>query len=338
MILKPSVSVLASFDVEHFGSSHSPWPEKLFPNVEIYAFMHNCLLKLFGVPASGREYSTLRVLAEASKDLEAPSRIADAIHQHFHNARIPAISTYLPEITAPEDSENWKAAQSALGFLVITAAELRKRGHPCTVLEMVGGSSVDGLWLGEDVDRDKVYVVNRVGMELAIARLMTRLTPVAELALEHGVRLALEMEPGPLFSIGDWRSLLMFCSALEADKGSLNSVVGLNLDIAHWALLSGISTDAVRQNPCVLNRIIHAHISDHSRGHCSDAIPSMFHSAEEFLPWCRLLVDIMNSRPPNGPNGLPYSGYISCELESAYDVESVRLATMIVQHWFDYCC
>lgn len=333
---KPKVSILTSFDVDHFGDLKNTWPHSLFPYVEVYAFMHNCLDPLFG-PASSQE-SALRILAKARKDPNEPSRVAEKIHQHFDKMQVAAITTFLPEISAPKNFDAWRAARQALEFLVLTLFELQRTyKHPCRTLVLVGGSRFDGMWLGEDLVGDKVYVVNRLKMDEAIRRLLERLEPVANLAADKGVSLALSMEPGPLFTVDDWDSLVSFCDMLEAKGGALSRNVGLNLDLAHWAFLSNITTKMVRGQPNVLKRILHAHVADHDRGHCSDAVPTTFHSAAEFLPWFKLLADL-SARPPD-PNaaGLRYSGFVSCELESAHDLQTVESAAQIMQGWVDSC-
>src|SRR3989344_9266298 len=164
---KLDVSVVTSFDVDHFGAARVSWPYTSFPNVEVYAFMHHCLHELF--EGSGPQESALGVLAKARKDKDDPARVARLIDQHFGQIQVAAIATFLPEIMAPDNLETKEAAQHALEFLVLVAFELRTRyRHPCTTLVLVGGSRFDGMWAGEDLAGDKVYVINRLSEEEAV--------------------------------------------------------------------------------------------------------------------------------------------------------------------------
>lgn len=330
------VSALSSFDHDHFLVNRG-WAHGGIDAVELYAFMHRCLDKLFG-PGSAAN-GVLRVLAQYAADSGKQVEVADAIHQHFGTkAKIVGIASFLPEISAPECFNSWKQAQDALLFLVSVVSILRDRhGHACSTLEIVSGSCADGMWGGEDIAGDRVAVVNRLTMELAVDRLLSRLQPVAELALSRRVVLGVEMEPGPFFTIGDWRAIKHLCSKLDRpNMGAVGKVVGLNLDIAHWAFLDGITVEMIKGEPSVLRRIVHAHISDHYRGHCADAIPTTFHSAAEYLPWIELLTKICCDADTDNQKHverLPYSGYVSCELESEFSVENVRLAIQLVRNW-----
>ena len=196
---------------------------------------------------------------------------------------------------------------------------------------MVGGSRYNGLWATVDrvvkemheAKSDKVLVVNTLTKESAIERLLLRLDGVSKSAKKHGIYLAVSMEPGPLFAIGDWDSLALFCDKIESSSESIRSNVGLNLDIPHWAFLSNITIRKVEGNPNVKNRIVHAQISDHNRGHCSDAILGTFHDSEEYLPWLSLLKKLAANITIPNKTCLPYSGFISCEHEMACKTEII---------------
>jgi sugar phosphate isomerase/epimerase len=334
--MKPRLALLSSIDLCDKKGSLACSECK---QVEVYAFMKWCLESLFpGEPYDSMtgSRSALKVMALArTVELES-ARIAKAVHESSSGSEVVGISTFLPEIAAHNRyAAAWISAQEALKFLIEVAAELRSEyGHPCSTVEFVGGSCLDGVWRLINGANKISYIVNRLPREKAIARLLTRLEPIAEFAAEHSITLALELEPGPLFTVGDWESLVMFCEAVENKSGVLHDFVGINLDIAHWAILSGITPRMVYRTPQVLNRIVHSHICDHSIGHLSDAIPSMFHAASDFIPWLELLTTLEK----RGGTRPKFSGFISCELEAAHSIDHVALSTRNVQHWLDYCC
>ena len=329
------VSVTSSFDTTHFERSPKAWPHKIDCSyVEVYAFMHNCLAEIF---PKATETSALVVLAEAWQTDSEIGRVANLLDQHFDEKKIIAITSFLPEILSPERSNSWIKAQNALKFLVSVTATLKNEyQHPCSTLVMAGGSCYAGMWEGRDIDDDRVIVVNRLPRSSAIPLLVERLGPVAEHASKLGIRLAISMEPGPLYAIGDWKSIKDLCAAIESCKNeyshSIKSAVGLNLDIAHWAFLADIRVEWIHQNPKVKRRIIHAHISDHDKGHCSDAGPETFHLREDFAPWIELLKELSANTSGENPS-LYYSGYLSCEHEAACKVDIVSDSLRTIRSW-----
>jgi sugar phosphate isomerase/epimerase len=108
---------------------------------------------------------------------------------------------------------------------------------------------------------------------------------------------------------------MTLCSKIDEDP-RLDGIVGLNLDVAHWGFLAGITPEMVRNTPSIRSRIYHAHFCDHSAGHFVDAIPGFFHTAIEFLPWYELLTEINSAARAN--RGF-FSGYLTGEFESVRD-------------------
>ena len=109
----------------------------------------------------------------------------------------------------------------------------------------------------------------------------------------------------------------------DIDNQSLEELLGLNLDIPHWAFLAGISVDWItkeEQQP-IFDRIVHAHISDHEKGHFSDDVIGVIHKEHHFLRW---MTDVISKRS-RSKSGLNYSGYVSCELEAAKNGDMIRL-------------
>jgi hypothetical protein len=338
MSIKLSTSVISSFDVGHFGNSikNWHWQDKVdCKHVEVYAFMHNCLEIIF---PDSHESTALLTLARAYENPLEVQRVADLIHEHFKGLSVSAVASFLPEILAPQHSPLWQMAQKALSFLVLVVAKLRDDyKHQCTTLVMAGGGCFDGMWEGRsrNDDNDRIIVVNRLPREKAIRRLLDRLETVAEVASVNNVRLAISMEPGPLYAIGDWNSVLALCRAIESRSSHIKSCVGLNLDIAHWAFLSNITVQMVQGELLVQKRIIHAHISDHDRGHCSDAKPGTFHAPAVFEPWINLLKKLPQKYTPTNKSGLLFSGFVSCEHEAACHFGTVSESINEINKWLE---
>jgi hypothetical protein len=87
--------------------------------------------------------------------------------------------------------------------------------------------------------------------------------------------------------------------------------------IGHWDFLSGIAPEWLleEKNTSILNRIVHAHISDHHVGHFSDlSVSTIPRHDYRFSRWLEVLQTIMkNSRTNEFPE---FSGFVSCEMEA----------------------
>jgi sugar phosphate isomerase/epimerase len=328
-----SLSLISSFVQTGLNALRAEdWP-RFTPSVELYTFMDLDLHFLTG--DDGNRPVGLNA-CQALAQLQDCSAAAGRLDKYFKNRgfRIGAFSSFLPEIMLPdnpitEDGPHiWQQAQEALKSLVKLARELRALNHPVKAIELVGGSAVRAMWRGKNTRDEEVFVLNRLNPSDAVYQLIRRLEPVAKVAAEGDpVLLALELEPGPLFTLGNRTGTLQFCRWIDTDGGcsdAMRRVVGVNLDVAHWALLDGISVDWVRSQPSLLNRITHAHISGHSKGHFGDIEPTPEMLAK-FKPWIGLLHELAagQHRWPNGP---AFSGYISCELECCRDTCVVDVA------------
>ena len=355
---KPIVSLLSSFSVQSgLKYASEVWPREKTQYVELYAFMQADMAWLF--PATLEPNCTashaLWSMADARNRSGEAERVAAAVNDLFKTEKLVAITTFLPEISAHEKyTDAWQAAQDALEFIVDLGRVLRDCfDHPIGAIEFVGGSAVDGVWRGIErrttisplaaqpyiapkEDRE-VFVVNRMEADEAVSRLVNRIERIAKYSANTcGIPLALELEPGPLFTVGDQRTLERFCDlVVNHESKEMTELVGVNLDIAHWAFLAEITVDWVKQRKCVYDRIIHAHICDHSVGHFSDAKPSSFHPIEEYREWVKLLQELLMNRRQSGPR---FSGFVSCELECCNSLETVQDALDVVQRMIDAYC
>jgi sugar phosphate isomerase/epimerase len=135
------------------------------------------------------------------------------------------------------------------------------------------------------------------------------------------VGIAVEAEPGPINLVRDRQTLLELCRLLDqGPHADLASVVGLNLDVAHWRL-AGIDLEWLRSHPDakpIRNRIIPAHLSDHGKGHFGDCGLDSLTPLNDIKPWVWFLRGIAGTNRSRSevPN---YSGYVAMELEACSD-------------------
>lgn len=252
-------------------------------------------------------------------------RVADLLAGGFAAKGIDcaALATFVPELIA--SGRESRRARAALSFTIELAHALRERGQSIETIEIVAGSTMDRVWLAKSTQpalrgRQPIYVANRLSVEDGMDRLLAALGPLAEKARDHGVRFALELEPGPLYLLGTWQALVALCEQLEM-RPEFVDVIGLNLDVAHWRL-AGISADQVRGCEEVRRRIVHCHISDHGRGHFGDVPLGWITPVDEVKDWVDLVRGIAaENRPAPYP---PFAGYLSVELEAAKHSDFVR--------------
>lgn len=321
------LSMITSCSVRGATQALSSWPKSV-KFAELYTFMHEDGKSFFPRTLGGAGFPT-REMGSMCQDLREIRRIAEELANKFKEAgvTIVAFASFIAELTG--EGAGAETAQNAYLFLVRLARELQKLEHPVKTIELVGGSLIDGVWPARiklPKGTDLTYVANILSPRKAITRLLKRLKPIALEALKcdgytardgalrttDKITLAVEMEPGPLFTLAGEGQLRTFASAVEADK-LLRQVVGLNLDLPHWALLARLSVEDARRDP-LFERIVHAHLSDHGRGHFGDNVLEVVHQNSVFEPWIGLLKE-RNLLPPSDKYPA-FSGYVSLELEA----------------------
>jgi hypothetical protein len=141
--------------------------------------------------------------------------------------------------------------------------------------------------------------------------------------------LALELEPGPLFTLNGrpQSSLSKLAKAID-DCPVLRGRVGLNVDIAHY-ILADISPDVLFKDDAICKRISHFHISDHGLGHFGDAALGHCDFGESratggrrsqlLLKWVRAALRYAEKRrnASVADDAPAFSGLISVEIEAA---------------------
>ncbi|MEM9368725.1 MAG: TIM barrel protein, partial [Planctomycetota bacterium] len=142
-----------------------------------------------------------------------------------------------------------------------------------------------------------------------------------------GLRLALELEPGPIYLLRNQETLEKLAAKIDSyDCQLVRSYVGFNLDVAHWWLADKITAkwldeDASEQ---LRSRIYHSHISGHShRGHFGDyslaRIPSG--QAVDFRGWLRAITRLSTV------------DHVSLEYEAAPSQRDVVESVQALNRW-----
>lgn len=333
-------SVISSFTIRGFRDAATRCRILGVRSVDLYAFMQADLIEFFPsdllYEATGALRNAVQVMS-AALDRGLAYDVATRIHAACDGLEIVAVATFAPEIVSCRMGSESPNARRALLFLVQLIRELRGFGHLAHALEFVGGCCVDGVWLGGSpvaLESDTTYILNRASRRVAMSRLFSELEPIAQACASDvsPVFLALELEPGPLFIVNDGESLLTFCQmANDHESAAVRQTLGVNLDIPHWGFLTDISPEwlNLRSNRPILDRVIHAHISDHSKGHFCDAVLGSHHSRSAFEPWLQLLATQV---PTNGV-GPRFSGYVALELECCRTAQQLVTSLGTLNVW-----
>jgi sugar phosphate isomerase/epimerase len=279
--------------------------------------------------------TALDLMAALDDDHDALDGAAEALAREFkaHHIQIVAIATFLPEIVGPSHRRA-KAAQATLRFLLHLVKRLKKHGHPISVMELVAGSVIHGVWAGwaerqsEAESREcPTIVANRFPPEKILRRLFEALQSLLADIKEAGVHVAVELEPGPLYALNNQDTLNLFCDiASKPEFKALSPYLALNVDVAHWALAGDIWSDLKGLDLDVPRRVIHAHVSDHGGGHLGDLQIGVVHLLEYFrerLQFVKQASAAKLAELPATPSGPPEK-YAAVELEACADDDFVR--------------
>ena len=245
-------------------------------------------------------------------------RVAEEISSVFNaaNLRIHAFATFIPELLDKEIHRR-RNARRALLFLSKLAKILRGQNHPVGTIEIVGGSIIEGV-LPVKYKGQRCILANRKTTGAPEGSLLEELRDVARSLDADGTRLAIEIEPGPLFAFSTEAGvdgLVAQIEKLEAGGELPQSLVGLNLDVGHW-MLCHISPLKLRETR-IKGKIFSSHISDHSKCHTGDSIISSITKSEVFEEW----ISEINNLPKTS-----FSGLLSVEFECAKNSTSLSSA------------
>lgn len=348
-ILKPSV--ITSFSARGIQSAFDEDPWALTPRScprfgDLYCFMQGDLETFpeLKVSKKGNHNSEPRSVysyaAEHAENAAVIAKVAERVAkvcQATNNVQLTGIATFLPELNSLWDNfaDERKTklpltgalmATGALKFILSMCAQLRdKHGHNhLKVVELVAGSQIGGVAPARrkyDKDLENViFVAQRRNPDSRFQGMFHResLIAVARHAKNMGIKLAIELEPGPLYAINSFEMLEAFYDDLGRFYPEGLSVVGFNLDIAHW-ILAGIKPEQVLGSELIRRQIFHAHVSRHTNAHWCDLD---FAGSEDYHPvmkrWFSLLGKLAKDYPQS------YSGAVALELEANASIDVVR--------------
>lgn len=263
--------------------------------------------------------------------------VLDKLARDVDEARVRrpviALATFIPTLSLPHNAQGAALGRDALIFVARFADRLaRRQGFQHSgrkmIVELVAGSRVAGL----SATSNREFKASFLSQADSATHFLGNLESIVRATRDLPVTWAVELEPGPLFTIRDWRSVCDLCHRLD-QSDVLSPAVGVNLDISHWRMavahshegaVERISPRLVRESPTVFRRIVHAHISGHhDRAHFGDIPLDVLNTTDEFRPWISLLREraaCTDVRPA-------FSGYVSLEFEAAKD-EVVAIAAM----------
>jgi hypothetical protein len=346
-------ALISSFEFRGRHAVQHFLPEKA-KFIEYYACMHGDLSEYFGEEFR-RHPSALHVLAGMGERVDADDqaeKFGEWLRDSFPHRHVIAIATFFPEITSPDESLR-KAALHAIQFLVKTARHLPRFAQRPFVIELVSGSMVESVAKRRDQhipEKDRLPDDQRLSFGMLprssyrknVEGVLSDFAAVADEALAADVLFAIELEPGPLFRVNSAETLETLCEAIALHPAEgVKRTMGVNLDIPHWAILSRpnpgetkrITSEWLRSTPAVLNRVVHAHISDHGIGHLSDLFLTCQSKEEFFRPWLEILRrrSFVTAKPPF--KGLPFSGFISIEHEACKSARQLSTSFELLQKW-----
>lgn len=235
---------------------------------------------------------------------------------------VTGIATFFPMLSFPCDHKLAIQSRNALIATSVIAETMSREFEIPIVVESVCGSRMQGLYPATrnssgNSERRKVVVARIVGWKSAIQNVLSNCRILIE-ELSHkqanNQTFALELEPGPLFTLNSLRSIqeLLSCDSLDRR-------IGINLDIAHFRM-ANISVQQVERFPELLSRIKHSHISGHHRSaHFGDISLMALNDPSDFVPWLQLLDSIRKSQKD-------FSGVVSLELEAVKSKDDVESA------------
>ena len=271
--------------------------------LEVYAFMESDLglLRPGGNPDDA---TAVEAMADLADSPQAIREIASALGMMFRNKSdrgitIRSFATFIPELAHGADHDKSKRrAVNALRFLCQLCVQLRlpdNGSHMAEYIEIVGGSIHDGV-MPVRFDGHRGLLCVRKPKTTLFDSLLGSLSDLLPTLVHTGVRIAIEAEPGPLFSCGSSSDVAILAGGIA--NRCMTDWIGLNYDMGHYFIMgwrrSGGCCALVpelcpHENPCLTSeanggivRVFGIHVTDHASAHVADCFPGTFHSAADF--------------------------------------------------------
>ena len=301
--------------VKHVPGVFAPYKQSFKVGADLYLFMEPDISSWLTKKGKSRK-SAFKILSQHQEPSIIRS-ISDRLRERFECP--VAITSFIPEIASKPKAKD--PADVALENLMRFALEI-SRGKREPLLQLVAGSIIEQVKFDP---KSEELVAVQCEPTVIYSRILSRIHRCYKRLSKEDysnlskLKLAFELEPGPLHVLRNLETLDQFVQAAQAyDCPFISSNVGLNLDLAHWYLaeddLGGRSlTPQVllqAEYRHIRERIFHSHISGHSElGHfgdkpLTDISPAM---RSAFTAWLEFLRD-------EAPR---FSGYVSLEFEMA---------------------
>lgn len=302
---------------------------KRFNLVDIYTLMQS-------EPEIDSQVTAEEYLAGIANDECALAELANRIHKALDLAglRPGGMATFFPGMSVPASEKRARISREALFTCCKISGLLSEYGYGIPAIEMVGGSRVMGLWPGvkenrHGYDTERAFLANLISQDDGLSNIVENVDSVFRrlrqvTANQTVPRLAIELEPGPLFCVNSLESMVALLKKVDQRTG-LSEFLGLNLDIAHWQM-AGVCIEKAKSDTRLLDSIWHAHISGHHHAaHFGDIPPLSLNAEASFLPWLDLLEELTERKRG-------YSGNVALELEAAKSPEEMEQAIRDLLH------
>lgn len=351
-ILKPSL--ITSYCLNGLLGPH-PLPEHLAPflqsaqlglelGADIYLLMEKDVVKWC---EHWKRPSNAAADFLAGLENEQLVEFCSTVSTNLANAKTSAVATtsFFPELANQLKSKNDRFVETPVGRAIVNmilVADRLQQHRDRTIVQLVAGSVIDQFRVVKE-KRTTRFHVGAGDSDSLIGLVLMRLNECLSAAQAKGsvdlnrIRIALELEPGPLFLLRDKKTLEKFTHEIENSKSEIiKKCIGFNLDIAHWWLSRDLKSANVLSEQ-VRSRIFGAHIAGHSpRGHFGDlglaklvaraAIDPIAKSQlDAYMGWLAALAD--EKLTPNS------STHVSIELEAAKPDEDIVQSVSVLHNW-----
>ena len=341
MKLKPSLitsfNVLQSLATPNVSACDILWPE---PGQEIHADIY-IMMEADTVAWNqdlGRQpehVSAFELMSSIQPD--QVSILANTIRDNAlaKGVTVPSLTSFFPSLSLPCDNSE-ESHIVVIANLMRLALRLGQEFDRVPVVQMVAGSLISKIETGfygksrvvmaQCGDRNEMFnmILDRIEKALQI---VGQDASFNDCKIEE-LRIAFELEPGPIYLLSDLASLESICDQIDRRGEDIKRTVGFNLDIPHFWIAENIDPSWIRSDNelavRVKERIFHAHIAGHSeRGHFGDISLQRMprHQIEIFRDW----LDAVSE--------LDQVEFVSLEMEAARSFTEVNESVETLVQW-----
>jgi hypothetical protein len=316
------LSLITSFCTQSNADAFNNWPSGV-NRAELYTFMRGDMLPLFGEHI---DKSSKKTVVETLACVNRLRNRADVIRSAGEsiialadkkNVYIDSFASFIPELSASNPTSRSDGIDALcllydLASFISTASSNR---HCIKIIEIVGGSRINFVVpiqpkLASVRDGMHRVAAYHIDVNQAIDNLQKTITheEIQERYDKTGIRLAVELEPGRLFSFNTETSLDLLVDRLL----SKNPSIGLNLDVGHW-ILADMKVSLVHDK--YRNYIFSSHLSDNWKAHFGDTVLGRCNNLDHLRSWVAALKMLPQQT---------FTGKLNIEYEGARDPEALQ--------------